>query len=96
MSEQQTDRIIGWEPDRSEAVLAELFAVLYEPGNVVTHEWRSGDLVVWDNLALQHGRPEGTGSGERTLRRVAMVAGDADAQRPWTRVALAIDGSTSS
>jgi taurine dioxygenase len=100
VSEQQTDRIVGWDPDRSEAMLASLCALLYQPDNIVTHHWRTGDLVVWDNLALQHGRPAdgggGVGSAERTLRRVAMVEGDADAQRPWTRVALEIDRGSSS
>lgn len=91
VSEQQTDRIVDWDPERSEAMLQELFAVLYAPEHVVTHEWRTGDLVVWDNLALQHGRPDQVGTGERTLRRVAMVDGAADEQHPWTSVALAID-----
>jgi len=92
VSEQQTDRIFGWDPERSEAMLRRLFQALYEPGNIWQHEWRAGDLVVWDNIALQHGRPALTGAGERTLRRVAMVEADAKNQRAWTRVSLVAEG----
>jgi alpha-ketoglutarate-dependent taurine dioxygenase len=67
-----------------------------EVRGVVTHEWRTGDLVLWDTLALQHGRAEATMPGERTLRHVAVVDADADTQHPWTQVALAIDGRSSS
>ena len=92
VSEQQSDRIIDLPPDDSEAVLAELFALLYADNNVVTHHWRTGDLVVWDNRALQHGRPAIEGFAERTLRRVAMVDGDAADQHAWTAVSLAAEG----
>lgn len=85
VSEQQTDRILDWVPERSESTLQQLFAALYAPDNVYVHVWREGDLCLWDNLALQHGRPA-LGAGERTLRRVAMVDGNAEAQRAWTRV----------
>jgi taurine dioxygenase len=92
VSEQQSDRILELPAEESEAVLAELFALLYADDNVVTHHWRTGDLVVWDNLALQHGRPAIAGAGERTLRRVAMVDGDTTGQHAWTAVSLAAEG----
>lgn len=92
VSEQQTDRIIGWNPDRSEQMLQRLFALLYSADNVYAHHWRTGDLVIWDNLAAEHGRPELPGdSGERTLRRVSAVYRDAGAQRPWHPVSLAAE-----
>jgi taurine dioxygenase len=72
VSEMQTDRIVGLPPEESDAVLAELFAVLYAPDNVYEHPWTVGDLVVWDNLALQHGRGDVPDDAPRTLRRVAM------------------------
>ncbi|SKB97228.1 TauD/TfdA dioxygenase family protein [Sphingopyxis flava] len=43
----------------------------YDPADTYTHHWREGDLVIWDNFALQHGRPALAKSGERLLRRVA-------------------------
>lgn len=94
VSEQQTDRILGWDPDRGEAVLTALFEVLYDDDNVYRHEWRAGDLVVWDNRALQHGRPAIAGSGERTLRRVALVDREVAGQHTWAAVSLAAEGKS--
>ena len=34
------------------------------------HHWRNGDLVIWDNVALQHARPPIADGTRRTLRRV--------------------------
>jgi taurine dioxygenase len=83
VSEQQTDRIVDWPPDASEETLQALFALLYRPDNVYEHRWREGDLVVWDNLALQHGRPPLDQPGERTLRRMATVRSNSADQRAW-------------
>ncbi len=70
--EQMTQEIVGLPPDESEEVLGELFAHLYDPANLLNHEWHKRDLVVWDNLALQHARPNVTAEGpRRTLRKVA-------------------------
>jgi taurine dioxygenase len=91
ISEQQSDRLVDWDPDRSEAVLQAVFAAVSAPGNVVEHHWRTGDLVVWDNRALQHGRPPLPGPSERTLRRVSVVDEGADEQIAWTPVSLAAE-----
>ena len=71
--EMQTDRIAELEPDASEALLAELYAVLYAPGHVYAHRWRTGDLLVWDNVALQHGRDDFPDREARTMRRVCLA-----------------------
>ena len=55
----------------SDALLEALFAHLYDQANIYEHHWTVGDLVVWDNLAVQHARSE-TGSAARTLRRVSI------------------------
>jgi taurine dioxygenase len=55
----------------SDALLAALHAHLYAPQNVVEHHWRQGDLLLWDNLALQHARPNVSVDGPaRVLRKV--------------------------
>jgi alpha-ketoglutarate-dependent taurine dioxygenase len=70
--EQMTKEIVGLPGHESEALLAELFAHLYQPWVRWNHEWRPGDLVVWDNIAMQHARPNVAGNGPaRTLRKVA-------------------------
>jgi alpha-ketoglutarate-dependent taurine dioxygenase len=59
--------IEGLPADESEALLAALFEHLYAPERVYVHRWSPGDLLVFDNIALQHSRTRG---GTRTLRRV--------------------------
>ncbi len=68
--------IEGWAEDESERLLEELYEHLYGPANVYEHHWATGDVVVWDNLAVQHARPGFHGQGAlRTLRKVITVPG---------------------
>jgi taurine dioxygenase len=70
MNEMMTDRIEGLSDDESEALIAELDSYLYRPENVYEHWWAIGDYIIWDNLAVQHGRPDQGAVSRRTLRRV--------------------------
>ena len=70
--EQMTKEIVGLEPNESERLLEQLFTYLYDPAAQWHHNWRAGDLVVWDNLAIQHPRQNvGIDGPSRTLRKVA-------------------------
>ncbi|HEY4545758.1 MAG TPA: TauD/TfdA family dioxygenase [Pedomonas sp.] len=73
ISEMQTARIEGLDQAASEQLLQQLFAALYAPENVYRHYWRRGDLVIWDNIALQHARCDLTGMHPRRLQRVAIA-----------------------
>lgn len=73
VSEMQTARIEGMDKAESDATLAALFETLYAPAHVYEHRWRNGDLLIWDNLALQHARCDLTGMTPRTLQRVAVA-----------------------
>ena len=71
VSQQCTIDIEGLPDDENEALLEELFDHLYAEGLVLEHHWREGDLVIWDNVAVQHGRGTVDLEGpERTLRKV--------------------------
>ncbi len=71
VSEQMTNCIVDLSPDVSEALLEQAFAHLYRPAAEYAHHWRRHDLVAWDNIALQHGRPNVTLEGPvRTLRKL--------------------------
>ena len=72
-SESSAARIEGWPQRESDALLAELFSALYAPTNQYEHVWRNGDLVIWDNLSLQHARDALPADRPRRLQRV--VAG---------------------
>lgn len=70
--EQMTKQIVDVPEDESEPLLEELFDLMYDPNTQIHHYWQSGDFVAWDNLAVQHGRPNVTEQGPtRTLRKVA-------------------------
>ena len=69
---QQTDAILPLAQDESVALLDELFAHLYQPAHRYVHRWELHDLVLWDNVALQHSRPEVGTDEPRTLRRVCV------------------------
>jgi taurine dioxygenase len=73
VNEQHAARIEGWGREESDALLKEIFALLYAPENVYEHVWMNGDLVFWDNLALQHGRPDQAGVFPRVLQRAAVA-----------------------
>jgi taurine dioxygenase len=71
VSQQMTQGIEGLGPDESEAVLDELFGHLYREELIYEHDWRNHDLVAWDNIAVQHARPNVTLEGPvRTLRKL--------------------------
>jgi taurine dioxygenase len=48
---------------------------LYAPGNRYEHHWEPGDLVVWDNVGLQHARGAVGRGAPRTLRRIVIGGG---------------------
>jgi len=49
-----TTRILDIPEDESRALLDVLFTQVTKPQYVYRHRWRVGDLVMWDNCALQH------------------------------------------
>lgn len=73
VNEMQTDRIIGLDDPESEETIHALWALLYASENTYAQQWRVGDLVVWDNIAVQHGRPAPPRHEPRTMRRVTMA-----------------------
>jgi alpha-ketoglutarate-dependent taurine dioxygenase len=76
VSQMMTKAILGLEPDASEDLLGRLFEHLYRPEAIWAHVWSAGDLIVWDNFAVQHARPDVKEDGPvRTLRKVSSRAG---------------------
>lgn len=82
VNEMQTERIEGLAPDESDDLLRELFAHLYSGEFTYEHQWRLGDLIVWDNVAIQHARRDPV-DGPRTLQRVTLA--DTDPLAAWKR-----------
>ena len=46
--------IEGLEQDEAEALIAALADHIVKPAFVYRHQWRLGDLLMWDNCTLQH------------------------------------------
>lgn len=70
VDESMTAAIIGIPEADSDELLEELFSYLYADDNVYEHDWRTGDIVIWDNRAVQHGRRALSATGNRTLQRL--------------------------
>jgi taurine dioxygenase len=80
---QTTREIIGLPHDESEALLETLFSYLYRPENVYEHSWKNGDLLVLNNIAMQHARSYVDPFGpRRVLHKVILGASMADAEAP--------------
>ena len=61
--------IMGFERDESEELLDLLWEYATLPVNSYTHEWRVGDLLMWDNRATMHRRDPFDGSSRRLMQR---------------------------
>lgn len=61
---------VGMTEDESDPILEEIEKYAYSDDNIISHYWQLGDLVIWDNFGLQHGRAANAGNAARTLRRV--------------------------
>ena len=74
-----TAAISGLEDDETQALLDELAPYIADPAIGYRHAWRVGDLVVWNNLTLQHARTAFDPTERRTLRRTPIAVSDAEA-----------------
>jgi alpha-ketoglutarate-dependent taurine dioxygenase len=46
--------IPGLSPDESQQLLQELIDFACQPPRIYHHDWRAGDVVIWDNRCLLH------------------------------------------
>ncbi len=54
INEGHTSHLSGMPRAASDQLLAELYAHITQPEFIYGHSWRVGDLLMWDNIALQH------------------------------------------
>lgn len=72
VNQNMTALVIGLSTEESDALLEELYAALYVRADVYEHAWHPGDLVLWDNMAVQHARGR-ISADNRTLQRVSIT-----------------------
>lgn len=68
-----TARINGLSREEGDALLKELGGYIENPELIYEHKWTPGDLLIWDNRALQHARKDFDRSQKRTIRRVPLA-----------------------
>jgi alpha-ketoglutarate-dependent taurine dioxygenase len=69
VNELLTSHVVELPRDEGEALIQQLFSLVYADDNVYAHHWQTNDVVIWDNLALHHCRPAEMGLPVRRLRR---------------------------
>jgi taurine dioxygenase len=69
LSRLMTRSIVGLPRAESDALLDELFAHAEKPEFVYAHRWTPGDLLIWDNRAVNHARADFPADEVRLLRR---------------------------
>jgi taurine dioxygenase len=65
-------KIEGLAPDENEEILNQLFDISEDPSVVFEHEWKKGDLVMWDNYASIHMRRDFPRDEPRLMRRLTL------------------------
>ncbi|MBN36634.1 MAG: hypothetical protein CMM46_18015 [Rhodospirillaceae bacterium] len=62
--------VVGWSVEESRTLLDDLLERTTRPEDILSHRWRSGDLVIWDNRCLLHrGRPYDADRYRRRMRQ---------------------------
>lgn len=71
--------IVGWPPEKGRKLLDDLTVHATQPDFVFRHQWRIGDVVMWDNQQTMHrGTPFDDTRYARDMRRVTVLeSGDA-------------------
>jgi alpha-ketoglutarate-dependent taurine dioxygenase len=75
VTEHHADRILELDEPSSKAMIEQLYGYLYAPEARYEHWWQVDDLLIWDNLAVQHARTQRSdpAEGPRALQRVALA-----------------------
>jgi taurine dioxygenase len=72
VNELLTSHVAELSYDEGEALLQQLFSLIYAEDNIYAHHWQTDDVIIWDNLALHHCRPAEMGLPVRRLRRQSL------------------------
>ena len=68
-----THSLVGLDKAESDALLNELYEHAINPDFQYHHQWRSGDVVFWDQRCVMHRAGRGTPSGEKRIMLRTMV-----------------------
>ena len=68
-----TVKIVDMEADQSERLLSILFDHAEKPEFVYAHQWRKGDVLLWDNRCSSHARTDFPSDQRRLMLRTTVV-----------------------
>ncbi len=54
INEAHSPAIVSLTPEESDKLVAQLCQHITQPEFIYTHHWQAGDLLMWDNAAVQH------------------------------------------
>ena len=81
--------VIGWERERGREFIRWLNEFATKPRFCYSHEWRAGDLVIWDNRCVLHRATAYNTQQHKRLMQRTTVAGDAPTTAQPMRYELA-------
>ncbi len=76
------DKVVELDVSEGEALIQEICEYLLSPDNIYVHQWRTGDLVIWDNMAFQHARDNTAEGGARVLQKVVCANSPVSTRMP--------------
>ena len=79
-------RVIGLPVEKSDALLDRLWRHATAQAMIWCHEWRTGDIVMWDNRCAMHRREPFDPASRRIMHRVVVKGTPPSRQRPATGV----------
>lgn len=68
-----TEYILDMDRAESDAILAQLFDIAENPAWVYEHNWKVGDILMWDNRCTLHARSDFDASERRLMRRSVVL-----------------------
>ena len=73
VSRLMTDKIIGMPPDESRELLNLISDHCERPEFIYQHQWKVGDILMWDNRCSTHARMDFDSSQRRLMKRIALA-----------------------
>lgn len=73
VTEGHTSSIVGLPAEESDTLLQQLWDQIRKPEFHYRHSWRKGDLIIWDNCAVQHLAVFDYGDVPRRLHRAGVL-----------------------
>ncbi|HEY4073568.1 MAG TPA: TauD/TfdA family dioxygenase [Herbaspirillum sp.] len=73
VSRLMTDQIIGLPSDESRDLLNRISDHAEQSKFIYQHQWKVGDILMWDNRCSTHARQDFDGSQRRLMKRIALA-----------------------